>query len=118
INFGWNVMEGAHCRVEPCDTSGKQLPVLEYDHDDGCAVAGGFVYRGAAMPWLHGHYFYADYCDGWVRSFRLEDGQVVDLRTHAVGAVGRITSFGVDAAQELYITVGNTGRVYRLVPGS
>jgi glucose/arabinose dehydrogenase len=118
INFGWNVMEGAHCRVDPaCDTSGKQLPVLEYSHDEGCSVTGGFVYRGAAMPSLQGRYFYADFCEGWVRSFRLQGGQVVDHRTHALGEGLRITSFGTDAAQELYITVVE-GRVYRLVPGT
>ena len=41
-------------------------------------MTGGFVYRGAAIPALQGHYFYADYCQGWVRSFRLQDGQAVE----------------------------------------
>ena len=43
-NFGWNIMEGAHC-YEPttCDRTGLVLPVAEYDHSQGCAIVGGFV---------------------------------------------------------------------------
>src|SRR6185295_15178485 len=74
-NFGWSAMEGLHCfKVTPCDPGLFTLPVLEYSHADGCSVSGGFVYRGAAIPDLQGHYFYADYCSGWVRSFRLQEG--------------------------------------------
>src|SRR6476469_2951873 len=58
-----------------CDPSQFTLPVLEYAHSQGCSISGGYVYRGAAIPALQGHYFYADYCSGWVRSFRLQDGQ-------------------------------------------
>src|SRR5512140_1675627 len=55
-NFGWNVMEGLHCfsPAEGCPTAGLTLPVAEYDHGQGCAVTGGFVYRGAAIPALVG----------------------------------------------------------------
>ena len=45
-NYGWNVMEGAHCyRQEGCDTRGLELPVAEYGRDGGCSVTGGYVYR-------------------------------------------------------------------------
>ena len=94
---------------EPGSTRGRELLAHEVAHT--------VQQRGAAMPSLQGRYFYADYCEGWVRSFRLEGGQVVDHRTHALGDGLRITSFGTDAAQELYITVVQ-GRVYRLVPGT
>ena len=78
-NFGWNLTEGRHCYASAgCDPTGFTLPVLEYAHGEGCSITGGYVYRGAAIPALQGHYFYADYCQGWVRSFRLQDGQAVE----------------------------------------
>jgi glucose/arabinose dehydrogenase len=71
VNYGWSRREGRHCfRGEQCDQAGLTLPVVEDDHSDGCAVISGYVYRGAAIPSLQGSYFYADYCRGWVRSFR------------------------------------------------
>ena len=116
-NFGWNPMEGRHCYADAnCDPSRFTPPVLEYSHGDGCSVTGGFVYRGAAIPALRGHYFYADYCRGWVRSFRLENGQAADPRqwpTLAPG--GAVPSFGEDAAGELYV-LSAEGRVFRIVP--
>ena len=61
-----------------CDQTGLTLPVLEYDHGEGCSITGGYVYRGSAIPALQGHYFYGDFCQGWVRSFRYGDGAVTD----------------------------------------
>ena len=65
LDFGWNIMEGAHCfRGGTCDTTGLTLPVAEYGHDVGCSVTGGAVYRGAAFPALTGWYLLSDYCSG------------------------------------------------------
>lgn len=116
LNYGWNIAEGNHCYASPsCDLIGLVRPVLEYSHDQGCSVTGGFVYRGMRMPALTGTYFYSDYCSGWLRSFRLANGAATELREWAVGEIGNVTSFGEDAAGELYILSSN-GRVYRLVP--
>lgn len=118
LNYGWNVMEGRHCFAEPdCDETGLVLPVLEYEHPDGCSVTGGHVYRGDRLPAVVGHYFYSDYCAGWLRSFRLENGEAVDRREWMVGDLGSILSFGEDAEGELYLLSAN-GRVYRLVEGA
>ena len=71
-NLGWSIMEGNHC-YQPssgCNRTGLTLPVFEYGHGEGCSVTGGYVYRGTAIPELNGHYFYGDFCSGWVRSFR------------------------------------------------
>jgi glucose/arabinose dehydrogenase len=115
-NYGWRVMEGRHCfNPTSCNPSRYVRPVHEYTHAGGCSVTGGHVYRGTLLTGLQGHYFYADYCDGWVRSFRVKGGRAVDHRDWALGTLGRISSFGQDAAGELYI-VSHSGRVYRLEP--
>ena len=115
-NYGWRVTEGSECYnpATGCDASGHALPVHGYSHDDGCSVTGGFVYRGAALPELNGHYFYADYCRGWIRSLLFVAGGATARREWPLGNVGSITSFGVDGARELYV-VSTNGRVYRIV---
>ncbi|HEV8454371.1 MAG TPA: hypothetical protein VGQ24_05745, partial [Gemmatimonadales bacterium] len=110
-------MEGRHCfEHDQCDQTGLTLPVLEYSHSDGCSVIGGYVYRGAAIPRLQGTYFYADYCRGWVRSFRVEGGMAVEETDWpALRPGGQVTSFGEDAAGELYLLT-QQGGVFKIVP--
>ncbi|HET9274579.1 MAG TPA: PQQ-dependent sugar dehydrogenase [Gemmatimonadales bacterium] len=117
-NLGWRIMEGPDCfGTASCDQTGLELPVVWYDHGRGCSITGGFVYRGSAIPALQGHYFYSDYCSGFVRSFRLEDGVAVDQYQWTALAPGaNVPGFGRDAAGELYI-LGTNGIVYRIVPG-
>ena len=100
-------MEGRHCyEDDDCDQTGLALPILEYGHDLGCSVTGGYVYRGTAIPALQGHYFYADFCGGFVRSFRVEGGAAVDeLDWPTLRPGGTISSFGEDAAGELYVLI-------------
>ncbi len=117
-NYGWDVMEGDEC-FEPssgCDRQGLVLPAVVYDHGDGCSVTGGYVYRGSAIPALQGTYVYSDFCAGWVRSFRFSNGQVTDGREWPTLEAGNVTSFGQDAAGELYILTA-AGTVYRIVEG-
>jgi glucose/arabinose dehydrogenase len=114
-NYGWNLMEGDHCYTSGCSQAGLTLPVLEYGHNQGCSVTGGYVYRGSAIPALVGHYVYADYCGGWVRSFRYQGGQATEQLDQAeLRPGGNITSFGEDAGGELYILTQGGG-VYRIV---
>jgi glucose/arabinose dehydrogenase len=117
LNYGWNIMEGFTCYFVPgeCNQTGLQLPVLEYPHTGACSVTGGYVYRGSAMPAVRGHYFYSDYCGGWLKSLRIQNGIAVDRRDWGV-ALSTVTSFGQDATGELYMTSGDA--VYKLVPGS
>ena len=117
LNYGWNVMEGSRCfrPAEGCTRTGLVVPVLEYGHGEGCSVTGGYVYRGSRIPALRGHYFYSDFCRGWIRSFRHGGGQALDRREWEVGDVDNVLSFGEDAAGELYVLSTN-GRVYRIVP--
>jgi hypothetical protein len=90
--------------------------VLEYSHSEGCSITGGIVYRGKAIPEIAGHYFYGDWCSGWVRSFRYRDGQATDRQVWS-GHIGSITSFGEDAAGEMYVlSDGNVDRFVRSNP--
>jgi glucose/arabinose dehydrogenase len=118
-NYGWNVTEGSQCfnPADGCARAGFTLPVYEYTHAEGCSITGGAVYRGCRMPDLAGTYFFADFCSGLVRSFRLAGGQATDVRDWTAGLRGidSPTSFGKDADGEVYV-VDYDGEVYRLEP--
>jgi glucose/arabinose dehydrogenase len=116
-NLGWNLMEGMHCYGgSGCVQQGLTLPVLEYSHADGCSITGGFVYRGSQVAGVRGHYFYSDYCNGWLRSFRWTGSAVADAKQWDVGNLGSVTSFGEDSQRELYLTT-TAGLVLKLAPG-
>lgn len=114
LNYGWNRMEGSRCYGVPvCTKGGLVLPAVEYSHDDGCSITGGVVYRGKRLPFVYGHYFYSDYCTGFLRSFTYEGGVVTSRRTWNVEGLGAVMSFGEDASGEVYVLSGN-GSVFRL----
>lgn len=116
LNFGWPILEGDDCfRSSSCDRTGLTGPVFTYTHGDGCSVSGGFVYRGAAIPELDGHYLFGDFCSGWIDGILVQDGAVADHRRwFSAGTVPGLTSFGVDAAGELYV-MSTRGTVWRIV---
>jgi glucose/arabinose dehydrogenase len=114
LDYGWNVLEGNHCfRASNCETRGRVPAAVEYGHGDGCSVTGGFVYRGKRNPAIAGHYFYADYCGGWIRSFKYQRGAVSEHREWRGAKTEAITSFGQDGLGELYVC-SQRGDVYRL----
>lgn len=108
-NFGWSVMEGKH-GYDGFPQSGLLLPAVEYSHDFGCSVTGGYVYRGS-MPEWNGIYIYGDYCSGIVWGLILSNGQWQSQVMFEAGVT--ITSFGEDEAGELYLASDN-GSVYIL----
>ena len=117
-NYGWPIREGEDCfEADACDVTGLTDPALVYGHDLGCAVIGGPVYRGSAIPELAGTYFYGDHCIGWIRSLRLENAQIVDQNewTDGLDPVTSLTSFGIDAGGEMYV-LQKGGRIYRVDP--
>ncbi len=60
-NYGWNIVEGNQCKQgATCDTAGLIPPTHTYDHSEGRAALGGFVYRGTAIPGLVGRYVFGD----------------------------------------------------------
>jgi glucose/arabinose dehydrogenase len=113
-NFGWSYYEGDHVyKPQPIVRTRLRFPVFEYPHTLGCAVTGGYVYRGRAIPALRGYYLFADFCSGRVWMKKSPGGTV--LRAPISQKVTQIASFGRDASGELYL-VSLSGSIYRLVP--
>ncbi|MCH8210518.1 MAG: PQQ-dependent sugar dehydrogenase [Planctomycetes bacterium] len=124
-NYGWNIREGKH-DFRPRESAEPLIdPVVEYGRREGLSVTGGYVYRGDRVPQLRGAYIYADYVSRKIWGLRYEGGKVTMHREIFSGS-GRayVTSFGEDAAGELYICAfdspdgrgGSDGRIYRLNP--
>jgi glucose/arabinose dehydrogenase len=114
LNFGWPLHEGFDCYRggSRCDDADLTPPIYDYRHPEGCSITGGYVYRGQAIPQLAGHYFFSDFCSGFIRSIA-PSGEVFDW-TDGTGTLPSVTSFGVDVDGELLVVSGN-GVVYRLV---
>lgn len=113
-NYGWDLFEGTACLdARPdCDGSGLTFPVVEYEHAEGrCAVIGGEVYRGDAIPELRGRYLYADFCSGELWALDGEGAEPVLLASGPASMV----SFGADQDRELYLLT-HSGEAWRLVP--
>ena len=113
-NYGWDIFEGSEPFEGDEPPPNAIMPVEEYPTGDGCAVTGGYVYRGSAIDGLQGAYLYGDFCAGFVRAIRVEDGEVVDRAELGIN-VEQLASFGEDADGELYL-LSLSGAVQRLVP--
>lgn len=133
-NYGWNVREGAHCfdpdgsrtdcpTVTP-DGARLQDPIIEYPHSGsgptGISVIGGYLYHGDAIPGLQDTYVFGDLQpNGQLFSAtRTADGRWPITR-HPVANPEELTSifsFGRDLENELYLTDGRAGTVYKLTP--
>jgi glucose/arabinose dehydrogenase len=118
LDFGWSIMEGDECfRRSSCDASGFVAPVYTYGHGQGCSVTGGVVYRGSALPEIDGHYFFADYCSGWVRSIVVDDNGSLIEELDWPGLDVRLPGgFGTDGFGEMYIA-SQRGPIYKVVRG-
>lgn len=127
VNFGWPFLEG----TRPFRGTGPASlapPVAEYFRGsgprEGQSVTGGYVYRGPVEA-LRGQYFFGDFVSGNIWSLptaMLKFGATVSsdhfiLRRQAfapaAGAIGNISSFGLDEAGNLYI-VDFDGEIFRL----
>lgn len=120
LNFGWAAREGGVAFYEEPPVTDSVDPIAVVAHDDveqGCSITGGAVHHGPAIPELDGSYFYADWCNGWIRSLEW-DGQAVvaeddwseDL------AVAMVSSIVADADGELLVVDWDEGAVSRIVP--
>lgn len=124
-NYGWRVREGLHEFNAQSGAGNVKMidPIHEYGHSDGISIAGGYVYRGNAVPELKGKYVYGDYNgkswlltktgNTWANgSLELLDKPKENMQ---------ILSWGEDEVGELYVLAnlsgsgGNKGGVYKLV---
>ena len=113
-NLGWPALEGSKCHLGPCDLEDAVAPDVELLHtDDWCAVIGGVVYRGSAVPDLAGHYLFGDFCRPGLVALPVDDPDAEPVEL-GIEADGRVLGFGVDAAGEAYVTT-NQGVVQRIV---
>ncbi|HMB18724.1 MAG TPA: PQQ-dependent sugar dehydrogenase [Gaiellaceae bacterium] len=117
-NYGWDVYEGRaqYENKQPNPAGRLVFPIAVYSlNGDPCAVTGGFVYRGSAVPAARGRYFYGDNCSGEIWSLRVVGGRARSARKESFRLPG-LSSFGQDGKGELYaVTLG--GQVYRLARG-
>ena len=113
VNYGWDVLEGSHPFETKEPGPGRLVgPIYEYSHSRGCTVVGGYVYRGRARPSERGRYTFGDYCEGTVWSLRMSGGKATAVRVESF-KIPSLTSFGEDAAGELYAT-SHEGVLYRI----
>jgi len=138
-NYGWNVKEGSFfyesdgnnpgsvTDIPPPDVpQGLIDPIAEYDHDEGIAVIGGFVYRGTGIPSLYGKYVFGDLAKPGSESgrlFYLEGNTLFEFQLLGRPEPGlRLLGFGQGADGELYVLgnttgtpFGSTGEVRKIV---
>jgi len=126
-NYGWNCREGLLPGAAPdpeCATpplGGFVDPVFDYPHSPDpdlggsrCSITGGYVVRDPSLGELYGHYVYADYCAGVLRTLQLP--AIAGGRASGDCALGlkldHPVSFGEDALHQLYVAEQD-GAVYR-----
>jgi len=118
---------GGGCANTNCMQPEYTLPVLDYRQCAatpfcGESVTGGYVYRGCELVGWQGRYFFADFTQGWVRSFSFDPGTraVSDIVEHTgspdFSAVSNPGAFGEDARGEIYLLDLFSGEVHRVVP--
>ncbi|MBK5292262.1 MAG: PQQ-dependent sugar dehydrogenase [Acidobacteriia bacterium] len=114
LNFGWSRMEGSLCLDEEgCDDLSLTPPIIEYTHEEGCAVTGGNMYRGSSFPELNGIYLYADFCSGKIWEAAWRDGKWESYLALPFGH--DLSAFGEDEAGEVYGLHFTQGVVYQIV---
>ena len=102
-NYGWNYLEGNHIYTsQPPDNITVIPPAAEYNHDVGCSITGGGVYRGKRLPEFNGVYLYGDFCSGNVWGI-IKDGIDKWENELLFKNIARISTFGFDETGEIYL---------------
>ncbi|HET8959681.1 PQQ-dependent sugar dehydrogenase [Nocardioides sp.] len=111
-NYGWPAEEG------PENSPRFIPPLFAYRHgttgSTGCSITGGEFYRSARRNFparFVGDYFFADFCNGWVRRYDPRSDRVARFAT----GLGSPVDLEVGSAGALYVLVhGRPGRVVRI----
>ena len=113
-NLGWPLYEGTQRFSGSATPDDLVFPIHVYDHELGCSVTGGHVYRGSAIAQLAGAYVFGDYCTGRIWALTIDD-EGADTREELEVSVPQfsLVSFGEDASGEIYV-LSFDGTVYRL----
>lgn len=134
-NYGWDCREGliatpgvSGLGCDPNATGVYTDPIIDFIHTTGdfrtCSITGGVVYRGTAIPDMVGTFLSADFCAGWIKGVRYDGAQVTEVRdwtaqlSTSAGPIVFISSFGTDAAGEVYFCSIYDGHLYKIVPDS
>jgi glucose/arabinose dehydrogenase len=106
-NFGWDIREGANPYEETPQAPGTLIePALQYNHQQGASITGGYVYRGDDIPALKGYYLYNDITSDKLRAMKVDGGKVVD-RQEIPGGRDYTVGWGEGPDGELYaVTLG------------
>ena len=141
-NYGWRLREGTFASgyavgagpgpvyPRPSQDEAFVYPVAQYDHDEGNAIGGGFVYRGRAIPELRGKYVFADFTRG--RLFAIDADaldatqpvEITELRLvlggseqDLVDVAGFPNTYGPGNRVDLRLGIDSTGELYLLTKG-
>lgn len=113
-NYGWRIMEGFNCfnPSSGCDQNGLTLPIVDHDRSVARSITGGYIYRGTARPEFTGAYIYGDFETGIIWLLRYENSQVA-ADSLLLDTALNISSFGIDAQNELYLLDYFAGEIYK-----
>jgi glucose/arabinose dehydrogenase len=115
-NYGWRIKEGFDCfEADTCDEEGLADPVGGYEAQDGCAIIGGYVYRGEAIEGLQGRYVYANYCQDAPATLLATSVEDAAQATVLLDGLPVIVGFAEDEDGELLL-LSFDGSIYRLEP--
>jgi glucose/arabinose dehydrogenase len=119
VNWGWRCMEGnaQYNFSGTCSTLTLAPPVHVYSHSNGCAITGGYVYRGSPNSPFFGQYFFADYCVANQARALSFNGSAWTATNHTLLPSGNVlspNSFGQDGYGDLYIADDGSGSVYKM----
>ena len=111
-NYGWPNAEGSGmCSTYLC-------PIFTYPHSggtfNGCAITGGTFYNPSVQQFpahYQGDYFFADYCQRWIKKVELSNNTVSDFGT---AAATNPVDLDVGPDGSLYYLTRGGGSIYRV----
>jgi uncharacterized repeat protein (TIGR03806 family) len=118
-NYGWRCLEGTGTFSTTCGPNPNPIaPIAQYDRSLGQSTTGGVVYRGSAIPNLHGRYVFGDFATGNLWSIARDTAPTLNLTAATALPTGlQIASFGQDTDGEVYV-VHLGGTLHRIVQGT